>query len=123
MTSPRIRSATQADIDSFYGDDAPGASMRAIVADLDGKIIGIAGMSYHDGQMTAFSAMRDEMKKYPVTTMKAARRFTKMLDQYGHNVLAVASCDIEGSSRFLEHVGFTFSGITRDGRVYKWGQR
>lgn len=122
MTSPRpiIRTATAADLDEFYGDDRPSASMRAIVVELDGKVAGVAGISYHGDQMTAFSKMHDVLKAYPVTIMKAAKRFTDILNKHGRNVFAIAACYEKGSDRFLQHVGFTFIGETSEGRVYQW---
>jgi hypothetical protein len=125
MTSPKpiIRSATSADLDEFYGDDRPSASMRAIVVELDGKVAGVAGLSYHGDQMTAFSVMHDSLKKYPVTIMKAAKRFAAIMNKHGQGALAVASIDEDGSDRFLKHVGFTFIGVTSDGRIYQWAQQ
>ena len=125
MTSPKpiIRSATSADLDQFYGEDKPSVSMRAIVVEIDGKVAGIAGMSYHDNQMVAFSKMDDELRKYPVTIMKAAKRFAGIMNKYGRNVFAIASCHEKGSDRFLKRVGFSFIGETEAGRVYQWVQQ
>lgn len=122
MTSPRpiIRAATSADLDEFYGDARPSASMRAIVVELDGKVAGIAGISYHGDMMTAFSKMDDSLRSYPVTIMKAAKRFTGILNKHGRNVFAIAACYEKGSDRFLKRVGFTFVGETSGGRVYQW---
>ena len=117
--SPIIRSATLEDIEQYYGKPL-GNSVRAIVADLDGKILGVAGMAYHKDQMLAFSKMDDEMKAYPFTIMRAARKFAKMARKYGKNVLAVAACYEKNSDAFLRRVGFEFIGETSEGRVYKW---
>lgn len=105
---------------AWYGDELPRQSMRALVADLDGEIIGIAGLVYHDDQMLAFSSIKDEMRRYPVTIMKAAKRFADIINKHGRNVVAVASCGEKNSDEFLSRVGFEFIGETRDGRLYKW---
>lgn len=125
MTSPKpiIRTATAADLDEFYGDERPSASMRAIVVEIDGKVAGVAGISYHGDIMTAFSKMDDSLRKYPVTIMKAARRFTDILNKHGRNVFAISACYEKGSDRFLERVGFTFVGETSEGRVYQWREQ
>lgn len=120
MTRPKIRNATAADLDEFYGDNRPRVSQRAIVVELDGKIVGIAALNYFDNQMTAVSEMRDELKAYPVTIMKAAKRFAEILNKHGAGVLAVASNDIPRSAQFLERVGFEYIGTISDGRVYRW---
>ena len=122
MTSPKpiIRTATLEDLNQFYGDARPSASMRAIVVDIDGKIAGVAGLSYHDGQMTAFSKMDDMLRDYPVTIMKAGKRFIRLIESHGRNVMAIASVDEPGSDRFLERLGFTFVGEIEQGRVYQW---
>jgi hypothetical protein len=123
MTRPKIRHATAADLDAFYGENRPRVSQRAIVVELDGEILGVAALNYFDGQMTAISEMRDELQAYPVTIMKAARMFAEILDKHGAGVLAVASNEIPRSAQFLERVGFNYIGTVTDGRVYQWHKR
>jgi hypothetical protein len=122
MTSPKpiIRTATADDLDQYYGDERPGVSMRAIVVEIDGRVAGVAGLTYHDNQMVAFSKMDDELRKYPVTIMKAAKRFVGIMSRYGHNIFAIAACYEDGSDKFLKHIGFSFIGETEAGRVYQW---
>lgn len=120
MTSPKIRHATAADLDAFYGDKRPKVTQRAIVVELDGEILGVASLNYFGDQITATSEMRDELKAYPLTIMKAARQFAEILNKHGGGVLAVASKEIPRSAQFLERVGFEYIGTITDGRVYRW---
>ncbi len=117
---PIIRPATSKDLDQFYGEDRPGGSMRVVVVDLDGDIVGIAGLAYHDDQMVAFSVIRDPLRGYPLTIMKTAMRLKDMIIKYGGNVLAIASGGEINSDKLLERMGFSFIGDTEDGRAYRW---
>jgi hypothetical protein len=97
--------------------------MRVLVVDLEGELLGIAGLVYHPGQMLAFSSMKDEMRRYPVTIMKVAKRMAQMIERHGRSVVAVASNTAKNSDAFLQRVGFEFIGETSDGRVYRWQTR
>jgi hypothetical protein len=94
--------------------------MRVLVVDQEGELLGIAGLVYHPGQMLAFSSMKDEMRRYPVTIMRTAKRFTEMIERHGESVVAVASKEEANADAFLERVGFQYIGDSRDGRIYKW---
>jgi len=86
------------------------------VAELDGKVIGIAGVM-HSQALQAFSSMNGEIKKYPRTIVKAVREFRKILEAYGDSpIYAIADEDTKTAPGFLKHVGFKYY---RDG-VYRW---
>lgn len=101
--SPIVRPATSADLAAFSTAPTWG-TIRAIVAETDGKVIGIAGLAYQGEHVIAFSEIRDELRRYPVTIMRAARRVLRMLD--GTGALAVANPEEQGARRFLTRLGF-----------------
>lgn len=119
--SPVVRYATGADLDAYYGQgNRPSPSMRAIVAELDGEILGVAGLIYWRDQRTAISDMRPAMQDYPVTVMKAARMFARLLNQYGDGALAIASDKYPRAAEFLTRVGFKHIGRIKNGEVFQW---
>lgn len=113
MTAPEIRPATARDFVAFYGAP-PATTVRAYVADLDGDILGIAGISFHGSLLIAFSDIKPEMRKFPITIMRGAR---KVLDMTRAPILAYPDPDIEGAPRLLERLGF----VNLDGTVYRHG--
>ena len=109
-----IRPATKEDIIAFKGTPYE-QSFKGIVAELDGKIIGIAGV-LHTEQLQAFSTITDEMRKHPKALVLAARKFRDILNSYNIPVYAVASEDEKNSIGYLEYIGFEYFS----GRIYKW---
>ncbi len=122
MTKPSLRNATIEDYETFYGHK-PKVTIRAVVAELDGKVVGIGGIAYYKNQMVAFSEIRDDLRKYPVFIMKAAKRIAKLLDKHGKSAVAIA-CPKEGNSQaMLERVGFTKISSTEEQETYQWLSR
>ena len=111
---PVIRPATKADIIVYRGKPYK-ESFRGIVADLDGEVLGIAGV-LHTMQLQAFSSIKDELRKYPKTLILGAREFRKILNGYERDIYAIASKEERNSARFLEYVGFE----PYHERIYKW---
>lgn len=122
MTRPELRNITAEDYEALYGE-RPKVSIRGVAAELDGKVIGVAGIAYLPGQIMVFSDIRDELKQYPVFLMKAGRRFAKMLNKYGRYAVATACPKEKNSAEFLKHIGFTKIGSTSDEEVYQWLQQ
>lgn len=106
MIQPIVRLATDDDVRAFYDGPLP-LTVKAWVADLDGKVIGIAGMVYDHGMPAyLFAGMKPEMKRYKRTIVRASKM---VLDAFRH-VPAGAFVDpkIPNARRFLEHLGFRF---------------
>ena len=115
-----FRSATQADVDQFY-DEPPGYTMRAIVAELDGRVLAVAGTYRAKDHIYAFSEMKDEMRgrkrdilRMAAVTMPLVRRHVQ--------VIAFASKTEKSSQRFLKWLGFIHHGPSENGEVYLWQQ-
>lgn len=109
--------AQKSDIISFFGSPFP-QSTRAIVVELDGELLGIAGV-LHSTPKQAFSSITDDMRKYPKSIVKAGRKLREILNLYEDDVFAVASDTEKNSKSFLEHVGF----VPHYDEVYLWQTR
>ncbi len=110
----QIRPATPDDV-----KDIAHRTVRAIVAELDGKVIGVAGIM-HTSPLQAFGYFEDEFKKYPKAVVKSIKNFHALLAQYDVPVYAIACPKQKSSSRFLEHAGFKFDSVEGDRRYYIW---
>lgn len=100
----QLREATQKDIESFYKGNRPAYTMRGIVADLDGEIIGIGGYHMYKGNRIIFCEIKEHAKKYRKQILLAARMVIKM---YGAGrTFAVCDATQPTAKRFLEHLGF-----------------
>ena len=111
---PKIRPATRTDIIEFRGEPYR-ESFKGIVAELDGEIIGVAGV-LHTEHLQAFSTITDAMRKYPKSIILAARKFKEILNSYECQIYALASEKEKNSTGFLEHVGFE----KYRGELYRW---
>lgn len=114
-----IREATAADIAAFYGE-TPKRSMRAMVAVLDGKPVGLAGVYYHAGQVVAFSEAKPEIQGLRHAIGRGTLAVLAMFRRLNIPVLALAQQDIPGSERFLERCGFEHVDSTCEGEVFRW---
>ena len=110
-----IRAAKKSDVIDIYGKNFE-QSMRAVVVEHDGVVMGIAGI-IHSSPMQCISIIRDiRLRKSPKTIVKVAKRLRTMLDSYDVEIYAVANKDELDAPKFLEFVGFEHF----DKEVYKW---
>jgi hypothetical protein len=109
-----IRELRKADIIEFYGKPFA-ESMRGFAVDLDGELVGVAGVVYTDPIMV-FSEMKDSLRKYPKTIMKTAHRLKSILNKYESSLYAFANEDEKNSVNFLKRVGF----VQLEDGVFKW---
>ena len=113
-----MRIATAADIENFYGGP-PLYSMRAVVAELDGKIIAIGG-TYRIGlDIFAFSDMHDEMRGRKRDMVRMVKLGLPLLAKYTR-VAAFASPKEPTSRNFLQALGFEPFGQNEKGEVFIW---
>src|SRR3546814_11258358 len=80
---PEIRPAEAADIALFYPDGAP--TMRAIVVEIDGRVIGLAGLVFQGPLVTAVSIVLPELRSQspPLPlALQAGRRWGGRLCQF-----------------------------------------
>ena len=114
MMSVLVRPASKADIIAYRGSPYH-ESFRGIVAELDGEIIGIAGV-LHGAHLQAFSEISDKLKSYPKSIVIAAREYRKLLNNYDSPIYAEASSKEKTSMKFLKYIGFEHF----DKRIYVW---
>lgn len=119
MSTPVIRQATADDLVAYFGA-APRQSMRAYVAVVDGRPVGIAGVSYEfrgrDARVKLFSEMKPEMRRHKKAIVRGARA---MLEAFGApGMVAVANPEEKGACRFLAALGFRPGHDTPNGRLF-----
>lgn len=113
-----FRQGTAKDLNEFYGGP-PIYSMRALVAELDGKVIAVAGTYRAKDQMYAFSEMKDEMRRRKRDILRMAKLVLPMLDRH-RQLIAHASKTEKSSARFLEWLGFEYVAPAEHGDIYLW---
>ena len=115
--SPVIRPASRADVIALNGKSFD-ASFRGIAVEIDGKVVGIAGVM-HTPSLQFFSQFSEELRAYPNSLIMAARMMKEILGQYSSPVYSIADENVDSSIRFLEHIGFEHY----EGRVYRWDKQ
>ena len=95
--------------------------MRAYVATIDDRVVGIGGVLFMHGTKVVFSDMKDEFRSYKVSIMKFAR---KVEDVMGASPgVAVMSQTEPGAARLLDWLGFDHVGQNDFGEIYRWAPR
>lgn len=97
---------------AFFPADPP-KSARAWVAELDGRVIAVAGYYIDGGAAVVFSDMKDEMYDFPVTIVREARAFMARLPV---PAACSASPRVRGAGRFLRRLGWQHLR----GNVFVW---
>ncbi len=102
-----VRPATVQDLIEYTGS-LPPCQIRAMAAEIDGKVVGIAGLAFlRNGAVLAFMNAEDVVREHRVKLFRNARRFIKEMAGKGlSRVNAICADDIEAAERFLEHLGF-----------------
>lgn len=114
-----LRPGTAADWLSYYGTP-PKYSAKTLVADLDGKVIGITGIEYRRKLLYAFGDMGPEMRSYRKALVKAGHWLIEQMSKAGAPVVAVANPSEPTAPAMFIHMGFVHLGQTADGEVYQW---
>ena len=95
----QIRPATKQDVIDRFGNVPK--TMKALVADLDGKIVGFCGIAQIGNMSELFSYTDDEVLPYKKTILKAAK---KVMEKAPSVVVARSDPRFEG--KLLRHLGF-----------------
>ena len=111
----RTRVASAEDIERFYGTK-PRATLRALVAEMEGKIVGVIGVSREGDVGKFFSDFSPELEPYvrSITIMRAVKESLNLVRQYRGPVVAIA--EHGESCRILNRLGFTHL----EGAYYIW---
>ena len=97
-----IRPAIKADTKDF--PVLQGATFRALVAEQDGQLVGIAGYMYDGNILQGFSSQKEAIK--PKTIIKLARGVIEMYQDAKSPIYAKANSEFDNSKRFLVYLGF-----------------
>ncbi len=91
---------------SYYGH-RPAGTTRAIVAEMEGEIVGVIGIVREQLWGKFFSEFKPELQPHlkSITIMRAIKKALKFCDDYRGPVLAIAE-DAE-SCRIMNRLGFT----------------
>lgn len=115
-----FKTATQKDAAEFFGQQ-PAYTFKGIAATEGEKIIGIGGLIYSGGRVTAFSDMKPEMRKYKKDMALTCRMIVAMIKAEPRKVYAVAQEDEPTSAYLLIKLGFRPTGeFSSFGEIMRW---
>lgn len=99
----RIRFATAADVEAYYGEQ-PDQTLRAMVIEKDGAPLAIAGLALEGDRFQAFSEFKPEMEPYlkSMTVLRFVKRVQAMIQAAPLPVVAFS----KGDPALLERLGF-----------------
>lgn len=104
----------------FYGDQYT-KSFKGYVALLDGKVVGIGGISFSKNNMMLFSDIKDELRPYKRDIVKGVYILKDMVEKINYPVVAIASKEERLSEKLLDRLGFSPSGYSdSDGSKIFW---
>jgi hypothetical protein len=113
-----IRPATADDIATF--SDLPSKpSIRAWVAEQDGKLLGMGGVVFSQGRWLAFVDLTDDLRPHKIAIARTAIRFLAECRRSGIRfIYAEADTKEPGASRWLTSLGFEID--PRKQYLYRW---
>jgi hypothetical protein len=111
VAAPILRAATREDIAELAARFGVNPTMRAIVADLDGRLIGIGGVFRHHGRWYAFCSLTDEARAHKMTILRGGKRLVAMMGEMGLRFVYAHPDDTEPrSAAWLMSLGFQPTG-------------
>lgn len=116
-----IRPATTTDIANATLPLRP--TMKALVAEVDGRILGFAGLGVIKGRYYAFCDLTSEQAKpYRTRIARTAQRFFSEARAQGIRFIYAATDQNEpGAARWLTSLGFRPDPLHPD--LYRWSSR
>lgn len=121
MAEVEIRPARPDDLPAF-AVETKSRTIRAVVATVDGRPMGIAGVAYHPRNIIAFSEMHEELRPYLAAIVAMRRAASRIFAGVAGPVVAVKDASIPGSDAFLAWCGFSHLNSGPEGEVYIWKQ-
>jgi hypothetical protein len=113
-----LRPATRDDLIALQGK-LPEHTMRAHVAEVDGKVLAVGGVYYVNGTTVAFSYLADEIRGHRKSIMRAAKFAMEKIAALPGPVYALCSRDEATAPQFLARLGFEFFAPSNNGDIYK----
>lgn len=115
-----IKPATMAYAKEFYGDQYT-KSFKGHVALLNGKVVGIGGLSFENETMVLFSDIKEEMRPFKKDIVRSMRVLAKLVDSTNYPVVSIADKKEAGAEMLLNRLGFASSGHSNpDGSKIFW---
>lgn len=110
-----VRYSTREDLIAWFGN-VP-ATMRAVVVEDDGRVVGIAGLMRGADHLQAFSAIKEELRPHKRVLVRVARMVQQMIEDVPGPVLAVCSEKEPTAPGLLSALGFRhwMDGVWRHG--------
>ena len=113
-----LRPATAADFAALFDRPIP-HRVRAIAAELDGKLLGVGGVVYRPDGVFAFAQFTEAFRLYPVAMHRAGVAGMALIRAAGlREVFAEDQPGNPAAVRWLERFGFR-----RDGALFVWRRR
>ena len=109
-----MRPLRKDDLMAYHGR-LPDHTVRGIVCELDGEVIGIACV-VHNALAEVTLDMKESLRSRPLAIGKAVIAVRKLIKEYPCKVHSITEGDDETEARFLEYVGFT----KIEDRVFVW---
>ncbi len=104
-----FKPATMAYAKEFYGDQYT-KSFKGYVALLDGKAIGVGGISFQNETMVLFSDIKKKMRPFKRDIVRGVYILGGMVKDVRYPIFAVADKKELAAERLLTKLGFVFSG-------------
>lgn len=119
MKKYRIRTAKKGEIYKIC-KDRPLRLTKAWAIEYNGDLAAIAGVQFLDSCIMVFSEMKD-INAPKITKWRAAKEAVEVISKDIQSPL-FALCDKRhnNSGRFLQSLGFEYSGTIKQGDIYRW---
>lgn len=118
MSGLFVRAASREDIDAF-SDMASKPTVRAIVGEIDGRIVALGGIALSKGRWFAFVDLLAEARPYKMTIMRAARRFFAEASRSGIKYIYAEASPCEPRAvAWMTSLGFSLD--PRSQHFYRW---
>jgi len=113
-----VRPATAADI-AHYADTIPTPTVRAVVGEIDGRLVGIGGLRLLRGRWYAFVDLLPEARVHKMTIMRTAKRLLEQARHDGIRFIYAERSPVESrAGRWLASLGFELD--QRSMHYYRW---
>ena len=113
-----VRPATREDIEGF-ADMAERPTVRAIVGEIEGRIVGMGGFALLEGRWVGFCDLTADVRPYKMTIMRAAKR---LMGQARRDGVKFVYADVDANEprahAWLASLGF--EPDLRSARLYRW---
>jgi hypothetical protein len=101
-----IRPLIHDDLRTWWPDTDVPRTVRGFAAELEGRVMGVAGLMYMPTIIFAFAEMVAEGQAFPLSIMRMVRKMRALMLTVNAPIVALADPKFPHSEAFLEHVGF-----------------